>query len=188
MITHALDFRRPFAIFFAAFAIFAAAPAVIVLTAAETAHAQEKPLVIEPKPLDAQVLSAGQLSAADFPKLAAQGVKLIINNRPDDEEDGQLSSAQGAELAKANGMTYLHIPMTYASLSRADVARFGEATKQTDGKVLAHCRSGARSSLLWALSQVADGKMTPDEALAATKKAGYNLDTQRPAFTEILGK
>jgi sulfide:quinone oxidoreductase len=151
-------------------------------------HAQEKPLVIEPKLLDTQVMSAGQLSAADFPKLAAQGVKTIINNRPDNEEDGQISSAEAAALAKANGMRYVYIPMTYASLSREDVKQFGEVTKQAIGPVLAHCRSGARSSLLWALSQVADGKMTPDEALAATKKAGYNLDTQRPAFSEILGK
>lgn len=167
---------------------FAPLLAISFFLSALSAHAQETPLVIEPKSLDAQVMSAGQLSAADFPKLAAQGVKTIINNRPDNEEDGQLSSAEAAALAKANGMDYVYIPMTYASLSREDVRRFGEVTKQAKSPVLAHCRSGARSSLLWGLSQVADGKMTPEEALAAIKKAGYNLDTQRPAFTEILGK
>jgi sulfide:quinone oxidoreductase len=169
---------RPLAAPFAALFVFAAAASA----------AQEKPLVIEPKALDGQVLSAGQLSPADFPELAARGVKMIINNRPDNEEDGQLSSAEAAALAKENGMQYVYIPMTYASLSRGDVERFREATTQADGAVLAHCRSGARSSLLWALSQVAAGRMSAEEALAATKEAGYNLDAQRAAFTEILGK
>jgi uncharacterized protein (TIGR01244 family) len=172
---------RRFAVFAAPFLAMA-----LSLAASNAALAQEKKRVSEPKKLDAHVMSAGQLTPADFPKLAAQGVTLIVNNRPDNEEPGQLSSQEAAALAKANGMDYVYIPMTYASVTRADVDRFREVTKQSRGPVLAHCRSGARSSLLWAMGRVADGQMSVDEALAATKAAGYDLEAQRGVITKTL--
>lgn len=162
--------------------------ALVLILAAPAAYTQEKKPVTEPKPLDANIMSTGQLSAEDFPKLAARGITLIVNNRPDGEEPGQLSSVQAAALAKENGIDYVYLPMTYASVSRADIDRFSEVTKQARGPVLAHCRSGARSSLLWALAQVAEGRMSPEEALAAAKKAGFDVTAQRPTFTAILGR
>jgi len=45
----------------------------------------------------------GQLSVDDFASAKADGVTLIINNRPDAEEPGILSVADATKLAEENG-------------------------------------------------------------------------------------
>ena len=40
-------------------------------------------------PLDADTFVAGQIRPEDVAEAAAQGVTLIVNNRPDHEEPGQ---------------------------------------------------------------------------------------------------
>ena len=58
-----------------------------------------------------------------------------------------------------------------------DVAAFREALDDLDGPVVAFCRSGTRSSVLWALSNA--GRMPADEIIAAAARAGYDLSALR---------
>jgi uncharacterized protein (TIGR01244 family) len=102
---------------------------------------------------------SGQLDADDFALLAQQGVRLVINNRPDGEAPGQLSAAEGKRLAEAAGLAYQHIPVRFPTLQASEIDRFGAAVEQADGPVHAHCASGARSATLWALSQVRTGSL-----------------------------
>ena len=46
-----------------------------------------------PRQLDDKTMVSGQIDPASLPDLAAQGVTLIINNRPDHEDPGQPTSA-----------------------------------------------------------------------------------------------
>jgi len=48
-----------------------------------------------------------------------------------------------------------------------------EALEGSAGPVLAFCRSGTRSTTLWALSQA--GKMPAHEIVAAAAHAGYDM-------------
>jgi uncharacterized protein (TIGR01244 family) len=125
--------------------------------------------------LTERVMVAPQIAAEDFATLAASGVCKIINNRPDDEEAGQLSSAKAAELATSAGMAYRHIPVTAATLSDEAVAAFRQEVAAADGKVLAYCRSGTRSATLWALGEVLTGELTRDEAIAMGRANGLDL-------------
>src|SRR5712672_797525 len=93
--------------------------------------------------------AAGKLDPADIEALAAAGVRTIVNNRPDNEDPGQLPAAEARRLAEAHGIAYHHIPFTAATLSRADVDAFAAAMRDASGPVVAHCRSGTRSTLLW---------------------------------------
>src|SRR5947207_8606071 len=97
------------------------------------------------------VSAAGRLDQRDIEALADAGVKTIINNRPDGEDPGQLDAAEARRTAEARGIAYHHIPVTAASLSRADVDAFGAVLAAAPKPIVAHCRSGTRSSLLWAL-------------------------------------
>jgi uncharacterized protein (TIGR01244 family) len=54
----------------------------------------------------------------------------------------------------------------------------------TDGPVLAYCRSGTRSSLLWALAQALQGT-DPDTLAAATAAAGYDIAPVRQAMDAL---
>lgn len=105
-----------------------------------------------------------QPTAEDFVRLAAQGVCMVINNRPDGEEPGQLPAAQAARIAGTNGMAYRHIPVTFASLSETDVAQFEQALLEADGPVHAHCKTGVRSATLYVLGEVLAGRMTREQA------------------------
>jgi sulfide:quinone oxidoreductase len=99
----------------------------------------------------------GRLDRSDIEALARSGVRTIINNRPDCEDQGQLPAAEARRVAEAHGLAYHHIPITAATLSRADVDAFAAATRDASAPVVAHCRSGTRSALLWALSRMREG-------------------------------
>ena len=99
----------------------------------------------------------GRLERPDIKGLAQAGVRTIVNNRPDGEDPGQLPAAEARRFAEALGIAYHHIPITAATLSRADVDAFAATLRDAPAPVVAHCRSGTRSTLLWALSQMREG-------------------------------
>jgi sulfide:quinone oxidoreductase len=125
-------------------------------------------------PLAPGLSVAGQLDRADIDALARNGVRSIINNRPDDEDAGQLSAAEAQKLAEAQGIAYHHIPITAASLSRADVDAFAAALDAAPQPVVAHCRSGTRSTLLWALTRLRAGA-EPQPLIAEAARHGIDI-------------
>jgi uncharacterized protein (TIGR01244 family) len=108
-------------------------------------------------PLAPGLSVAGRLDRADIDALAEAGVRTIINNRPDGEDPGQLPAAEARHIAEAHQIAYHHIPITAASLSRADVDAFAAVWRDAPAPVVAHCRSGTRSALLWALARLREG-------------------------------
>jgi sulfide:quinone oxidoreductase len=136
-------------------------------------------------PLGRGVSVAGRLDRADIDALAAAGVRTIINNRPDGEDPGQLPAAEARRIAEAHGIAYHHIPITAATLSRADVDAFGAALRDGPAPVVAHCRSGTRSALLWALTRMREG----DNALSLIAEAAqHGIDIAAlPAVAARLG-
>jgi len=108
-------------------------------------------------PLSPGLSVTGRLDRADIDALAQAGVRTIVNNRPDGEDLGQVPAAEARRLAEAHGIAYHHIPITAASLTRADVDAFAAALREAEAPVVAHCRSGTRSTLLWALTRMREG-------------------------------
>jgi uncharacterized protein (TIGR01244 family) len=124
--------------------------------------------------LDDKTLVAGQLTPDDVPALKAQGVTLLVNNRPDNEDDGQPLSADLEAAAQAAGIEYRHIPIRYG-MGPSDVESMRSAIHAAgDGKLLAFCRSGNRSTLAWAVARAEDGA-EPDELRRCAEAAGFNL-------------
>src|SRR5688500_14709160 len=117
--------------------------------------------------IDDSILVAPQIGAPDLADAVAIGVKLVINNRPDDEEPGQPSGESIAAAAQVAGLTYVAIPMTHAGFSHAQVDAMCAALEQAGGPVLAYCRSGTRSTYLWALARAKLG----DDPEVLTEKA-----------------
>ena len=60
---------------------------------------------------DTTLIAKRQIVAEDLQAVAAQGVRLLVNNRPDGEEPGQPSSAEIEAAARAAGLDYHHIPV-----------------------------------------------------------------------------
>ena len=125
-------------------------------------------------PLAPDISVAGRLDRADIEALARAGVRTIINNRPDGEDPGQLPAAEARKLAEAHGIAYRHIPITAASLTRADVDAFAAALHEAPKPAVAHCRSGTRSSLLWALTRLREGA-DPLALIAEAARHGIDI-------------
>ena len=125
------------------------------------------------KRLDERTFVAGQIRQEDMPAIIAAGVTGLINNRPDGEEPGQPSAAELASAAEAAGLTYRYVPMA-GGLSPELVGEMAEAMAEAEGPVLAFCRSGTRSTYLWALAEAQRG-VAGDELISKAATAGYDL-------------
>ena len=129
--------------------------------------------------------AAPQISVDDVTAAQQQGVTMIINNRPDGEEPDAPQSAEIEAAAKAAGISYAAIAVTHAGYSHPQIdAMIGALEQAGDGKVLAYCRSGTRSAMLWALSQAKSG-MHPAEIAARAESAGYDV-TPIAAMLDVL--
>ncbi|MEL7030031.1 MAG: sulfur transferase domain-containing protein, partial [Pseudomonadota bacterium] len=60
---------------------------------------------------------APQISQQDVAAAAADGVVLIVNNRPDGEEPGQPAGAEIEAAARAAGVAYAAIPVDHRGFS-----------------------------------------------------------------------
>lgn len=117
-----------------------------------------------------------QISVDDLPAIAEAGYTTIICNRPDDEQDGQPSADAIAARAKELGLAMYVVPVASGMLGPHHVEQMAQKLEEVDGKVLAYCRSGTRSIMLWAFNEVRS--QPRDEVLALTQAAGYDLSQQ----------
>lgn len=134
--------------------------------------------------LSDDVFASPQISLADVALAAQQGIRLIINNRPEGESDDQVPGTEIEAAARAAGLAYVAIPVTHAGFSEGQVKAMAAALADASGPVLAYCRSGTRSTLLWALAEASRGR-NPQALSAAAARAGYDLSPVR-ALIDML--
>lgn len=137
--------------------------------------------------LSESVMVSPQISLADIELAHADGVALIICNRPDDEEPGQLGSDLIRQTAAEKGIEYLSIPITSGNFTEPQVKEMADALASTDGQVLAYCRSGTRSTLLWALAKASMGA-DPGLLAQQAQTAGYDVSPIRPIMDMLAAK
>ena len=127
------------------------------------------------------VYASPQIGVGDIDHAAALGVAMVINNRPEGEEDDQTPGAEIEAAARAAGMDYVAIPITMPALSDVHVSAMRESLDRASGPVLAYCRSGTRSTLLWSLAEAMAGA-DPEEIAQAAAQAGYDVSPVRAAM------
>lgn len=147
----------------------AATPATPAVALAELRHPRDG------------LLTGGQPDASAWPRLASQGVSLVINLRPQAEMEGR---DEAAEVARA-GLAYREIPVASAAdLSEAKARELWVALQGAKGHVLVHCASGNRVGALLALAAARAGGVAPEAALELGKRAG--LAGAEPRVRELL--
>ena len=130
------------------------------------------------RPLDEALSASPQIAPEDLPAIAAQGFRSVISNRPDGEEPGQPSAEDLRQAAEAAGLAFAHVPVVGGAISDQDVADFREALANLPQPVFGFCRTGTRTTTLWALANVAS--ISADDLIARAKSAGYDLGALRP--------
>ncbi|WP_409561881.1 TIGR01244 family sulfur transferase [Hyphomicrobium sp. MC8b] len=126
-----------------------------------------------PKKLTDDLSVSPQILPGDVAELAAMGFKSIIDNRPDGEGSDQPSFAEIERAAKASGLTARYVPVESGKVSDADAVEFGAALAHMPKPILAYCRTGTRSTTLWALAEA--GRMPMADILSKASAAGYDM-------------
>jgi uncharacterized protein (TIGR01244 family) len=134
------------------------------------------------------VFASPQIDLDAVAHAAASGFSLIINNRPEGEEPGQIPGEAIEQAARVAGLGYVAIPVTHAGFSQPQVQAMAEALAQKgEGKVLAYCRSGTRSTLLWSLAEASRGA-DPEGLAEIAAGAGYDLTPVRALLDMLAAK
>lgn len=137
--------------------------------------------------LTENVFVSPQLALEDVAAAAAQGVAMIINNRPDGEEPDAPQGDAIEAAAAAAGLNYVAIPVGHSGFSEPQVDAMIAALEQAEGPILAYCRSGTRSTLLWALAQAKQG-MDPDTIARTAMQAGYDVSPVRTLIDMLAAR
>ncbi|MEK9671811.1 MAG: sulfur transferase domain-containing protein [Rhodospirillaceae bacterium] len=116
-----------------------------------------------------------QPEAADFEALKAAGFAAVLNARPDDELGDYLKSDDARSLLGSLGLAYAHSPTENHSIFEPEIIdRFEEYLADLPVPVFAHCKSGTRAAILWAL--VAARHRNVESVIATLRTAGQELD------------
>lgn len=132
--------------------------------------------------LTPNVSALAQPSVEDIGELADRGYRSIIGNRPDGESPDQPSWNTLKTAGLARGMEAVHIPVVASQIDAADIRAFREALECLPKPIAAFCRTGTRSTLLWALAN--ESSLTADERIAIAAKEGYDLEPFRTLLTQ----
>lgn len=127
--------------------------------------------------LNSKISVSDQLVPEDLAQLKALGYSTVINNRPDNEGEGQPDSASLEKAATLLGMKYVHLPVRGLAIQDSDVDQFAEAMKGDSGQILAFCRTGMRSIRLWALS--GPDNLPWETVVQIASDAGYDIAALR---------
>ena len=126
-----------------------------------------------------------QIAPEDAAELKEAGFTTVICNRPDHEVTPDIAAAAMQAAVEAAGMRFVLNPVDGAAMTLDNVEAQGAAA-EGDGPVFAYCRSGTRSSIVWALSQA--GKMETDAILAACAAGGYDLGHLRGQIDALASR
>jgi len=128
----------------------------------------------------ADMFIAGQPTERGLRELRAQGVTTVVNLRTPQEMTDNVSFDEQALVAQL-GMRYVYLPVRGNAeypYSPETLAKFAEAVKTANGKVLLHCTVAWRASHLWAAYLIQFRGVPVDTALANARAINL-MDTHR---------
>lgn len=127
-----------------------------------------------------------QITAADVAAAKAAGFGFIVNNRPEGESPDQTAGEDIEAACLEAGLGYCAIPIDHSGFSAEQVAALS-ALMVSPRPILAYCRSGTRSTMLWALASASRGD-APDSLIDQALAAGYDVRALRPAMEQLRGE
>jgi sulfide:quinone oxidoreductase len=116
-----------------------------------------------------------QISTEDLEPLRAAGFASVLNARPDGEAGTYLVSQDAERLARANGLAYAYCPSDNHAIFEPDIIdRFEQALVELPKPIFAHCKTGTRAAILWALAQSRHHNV--ENVITTLRAAGQELD------------
>lgn len=128
---------------------------------------------MEFKTLTPDLAVAGQVHPADLHEAVRAGFRTLICNRPDGEGNDQPVFAELEAAARGLGLTMHYLPAESGKVTDEQGRQFGALMAESPKPVLAFCRTGMRSTTMWALSQ--SGTLSLPYIIERAARAGYDL-------------
>lgn len=125
------------------------------------------------KSLTDELSVSPQIVSADLQAVAEAGFRSVICNRPDGEGSDQPVFSEIELAAKAQGLQVRYLPAESGKVTDEQGAAFGALMAELPKPVLAFCRTGMRSTTMWALSQA--GQMPLPQIIERASRAGFDL-------------
>ena len=119
---------------------------------------------------------AAQVSPQDIPNLAAQGLTVVVCNRPDSEVPGQATMDEIEAACNAADLLFVRYPVDAMNFPGPDIEGLGALFDDPGQSVLAYCRTGTRCANLWATSQTGDAQAA---AVQTARDIGFDLSLVR---------
>jgi uncharacterized protein (TIGR01244 family) len=133
--------------------------------------------------LDAQLAAAGAPSAEGLAALARLGFSTVIDLRAASEP----GVAEEAEAVRKAGLRYVHVPVTAATFSQADVDAVRDVlASPQSGRVLLHCASSNRVGALWGVLQAQSRGLNAADAEQVARGAGLQSPAMLAAMKRLL--
>jgi uncharacterized protein (TIGR01244 family) len=126
--------------------------------------------------LSASVAVAPQILPEDVPDIVDAGFRVLINNRPDGEEQGQPRSAELQAAAEAAGIEYHYLPVTAMNFPGEGFGEMQRLMNDESRPVLAFCRSGTRCANLWVATREDNDRSAAEEY---ARGLGFDLSMVR---------
>ena len=143
--------------------------------------------MFEITPITLEFAIGPQPIAKDFAAVRSAGYAAVLNVRPDDENGNYLVSSDARPLAENQGLTYAHSPSNNHALFETDIIdRFERALTELPKPIFAHCKSGTRTAILWAL--VASRHRDAEEVIADLRDAGQEIEFLEDELRESADK
>jgi len=125
------------------------------------------------KALSVELSVAPQIAAADMRAIADAGFRSVICNRPDGEAADQPVFSELERAARDQGLEVRYLPAVSGKVTDEQGQAFGALMRELPAPVLAFCRTGMRSTTMWALSQA--DSLSLRLIIERAAKAGFDL-------------
>lgn len=135
------------------------------------------------KQIDHDYSVGDQIGEADLATIRGAGFATVICNRPDSEIEPALHATFMAAEAARLGLEFVYNPVSGQGMTMDNLTAQKAAMDTARGPVFAYCRSGMRSTTVWALLQAKT--LSTDEIIASAAAAGYDLQKMQPMIEAI---
>ena len=115
---------------------------------------------------------AGQVTPEDIPGIAAQGITVVVCNRPDGEVPQQATMDEIEAACNATGLLFVRYPVTAMDFPGPDLEGLGDLFDDPGQSVLAYCRTGTRCANLWVATR---DPADQTDAIQIARDIGFDL-------------
>ena len=115
---------------------------------------------------------AGQIMPEDIPGIAAQGITVVVCNRPDGEVPQQATMDEIEAACNATGLLFVRYPVTAMDFPGPDLEGLGDLFDDPGQSVLAYCRTGTRCANLWVSTR---DPADQTDAIQIARDIGFDL-------------